>query len=566
MSLVQATSTELINIGECEMGRTPVQASTSEVHNSSESEMESTSKKLANRTEGAISAPVDRHDSAVVDQIVASVSSPVRDTKWPKRTFKFPKDKGKRKQDGPKWIHSSVDSDSELEPLCSLGSKFAVAIDAQFYLADETTYLPEEISLYDTAGMDISIVPPVEMFSPKKSQLENIQYATIQVEIKYPEEIFEFDTTAYKAFEMQQIEEKVLIFNYDVTGVRVVKRKKQQTLDRYILKPDEWKGKNGKVNLTFAHEPMTGYKYSRETAIGRVSRGVKHLFSGHHSDRFSKRSCNDSVKLVTPEGEANVIPFRIAKKRCSRRTASSKKYLSKFMTPLFRQEMERVEIELKTAKEKLRVKKSLIERKNTFPFKSQPICTKDKERYTQPICTKDKERYAQPICTKDKERYAQPIDVFKPNKKLLVGDDDIYKKKLDLARGRKRKLLDDRLAALKRRALKRDLERIREMKRNYYDAAVSYTCYTSCLYWTSDTETEDGDSDDCYIDYDQYAVEKYFPPEMVEFQNMCPHTHPDDDKIAFLCYLKIYNRTVLPAPADSSWYISTPVFAELDTE
>ena len=310
---------------------------------------------------------------------------------------------------------------------------------------------------------------------------------------------------------------------------------------------------------------MTVYKYSRisvasessvssnqpirRPAIGRVSRGVKRPFSGDHSDRISKRSCHYSGKLVTPDGEANDILFSVANRVSSRRTASSNKYLYKLMTPLFRREMQRVQIQLKTAKEKLILKKkeALIERKNylkrlfTFPFKSQPICTKDKERDA-------------------------PIDNFKPNKKLWVGDDEIYKKRLHLARRRKDKLLADRLAELKRRALKRNLERIREMKRNYYDAAVSYTCYTSCLYWTSDTETEDGDSDDCYIDYDQYAVEKIFPPDMVKVENMSPHTHPDDDKIVILNYLKIYNRTVLPAPSYSSWYISTPVFEQLDTE
>ena len=147
-----------------------------------------------------------------------------------------------------------------------------------------------------------------------------------------------------------------------------------------------------------------------------------------------------------------------------------------------------------------------------------------------------------------------------------MGDDEIYKKRLHLGRKRKDKLLAERLAALKRKALKRNLERIRDMKRKYYDAAVSYTRYTSCLYWTSDTETEDGDSDDCYIDYDQYAVEKISPPEIVQVENMCPHTHPDDDKIEILNYLKIFNRTVLPAPAYSSFYISTPVFDVLDTE
>ena len=156
------------------MGRNSVEASTSEVHNSSESEMQSTSKKLANRTERAISPTVDRYNSVIVDQIIASVSVPVTDTNWPKSNFKFTKDKGKRKEYGPKWIYSSVDSDSELEMLCRLGPKFAVGIDALFYLADETTYLLEVICSYDPSVVDTSIVPPVELFSAKKEQYEKI--------------------------------------------------------------------------------------------------------------------------------------------------------------------------------------------------------------------------------------------------------------------------------------------------------------------------------------------------------------------------------------------------------
>ena len=403
MSLVQASSTEEITIDECEMGRTSVEASTSEVHNSRESEMQSTSKKLANRTERAISPTVDRYNSAIMDQIIASVSVPVRDTNWPKSNFKITKDKGERKEYGPKWIYSPVDSDSELETLCRLGPKFAVGIDALFYLTDETTYLPEVICIYDPSDpsvVDISIVPPVELFSAKKEQYEKIYRATIKVEIEYTEELFEIDTSGIpieQALETREIQDKCFNFKYDVTGARVAKRKHQQTMDRYLLKPYEWKRNNGKVNITFAREPMNAYKYSRislasklsvssnqpirRPAIGRVSRGVKRLFSGDHSDRISKRSCHYSGKLVTPDGEANDIPF-------ANRTASSNKYLYKLMTPLFRQEMQRVQIQLKTAKEKLILKKkeARIERKNylkrlfTFPFKLQPICTKDKER------------------------------------------------------------------------------------------------------------------------------------------------------------------------------------------
>ena len=565
VSLVQASSTEEITIDECEMGRTSVEASTSQVHNSSEIgieiEMQSTSNKLANRTERAISPTVDQYNSANVDQVIASVSLPVRDRNWPNSNFKFTKDKGEGKGYRRKWIYSSVDSDSELETLCSLGPKFAVGIDARFYLAEETTYLPEvkcaNDPSYPSLAVVLSIVPPVELFHAKKEQYEKIYRATIQVEIEYTEELFEIDTSGIpieQALETREIQAK-FHFKYDVTGVRVAKRKHQQTMDRYLLKPYEWKRK---VNITFAHAPITAYKGShislacklsvsrnqpiRRPAIGRISRGVKRPFSGDHSDRISKRSCHYSGKLVTPDGEANDIRF-------ANRTASSNKYLYKLMTREFRQEMEKVQIQLKTAKEKLILEKKqariermkYLKRLFTFPSKGQPICTKDKERDA-------------------------PIDIFKPNKKLWVGDDEMYKKRVHLARRRRAKLLADRLAALKRRALKRNLDRIRQMKRNYYDAAVSYTRYTSCLFWTSDTETEDNDSDDCYIDYDQYAVEKIFPPELVHVENMSPQTHPDDDKIAVLSYLKIYNRTVLPAPAYSSFYISKPVFDEVDTE
>ena len=372
---------------------------TSGVNNSRETNMETSSKKLANWTEGAMSAPVDRYDSDVVDQILASVTSPVRDTKWPKSNFKFKKDKGKTKQHGPKWIHSSVDSDSELQTLCRLGPKFAVGIDALFYLADETTYLPEvkcaNDPSYPSLVVVLSIVPPVELFHAKKEQYEKIYRATIQVEIEYTEELFEIDTSGIpieQALETREIQDKCFNFKYDVTGVRVAKRKHQQTMDRYLLKPYEWKPK---VNITFECEPMIAYKHSqislasklsvsrnqpiRRPAIGGVSRGVKRPFSGDHSDRISKRSCRYSGKLVTPD-------VSIASRLSSGRTASSNKYL--LMTPLLRWQMQRVQIQLKTAKENLILKKkeAQIERMNylkrlfTFPFKSKPICTKDKEK------------------------------------------------------------------------------------------------------------------------------------------------------------------------------------------
>ena len=195
VSLVQASSTEVINISEREMGRTSVQASTSEVPNSSACEMESTSEEVANRTEHQISPPVDRHDSAIIgdfdiDKIIGSARLPDSDTKWPKHTFKWPKRKVERKRQ-PKWISSLVDSDTELEKLCSLGPTFAVAIDTEFYLADETTYLPEVIGIYDSTVADISLEPPVKMFSAKKAQYKNRYCASEQVVINYAQEIFE---------------------------------------------------------------------------------------------------------------------------------------------------------------------------------------------------------------------------------------------------------------------------------------------------------------------------------------------------------------------------------------
>ena len=403
------------------------------------------------------------------------------------------------------------------------------------------------------------------------------------------------------------MENKDFHFNYDVTGVRGVKRKEQQTLDKYILKPDEWKRTNGKVNFTFTRKPMTVYKYTRslgefkssvsskklrkhegnrETAIGHVSRGVKCPFSGDHSDRIakrschysvdhsdriSKRSCHDSVKLVTPDGEA--------KKLCSCRTASSMKYLSKFMTPLFREEMRRVQIELKTAKEKLKVKNSLIERNRELIVKKS-LTERNRELIVEKsliernwesnrnilkrsiLCSQLKQ-------AKDKARY-EPSDIFNPNRKLLEGHDEIYHKKLEIYHKKldleRRKKLAASIEQMKESALQKNLARIKEMKHNYYDAAASYTHYSPCLYWTLDTETEDSDSDDYYIDYDHYTVEKIFPPEMVEIENMSVHEDPEDDKITFLNYFKIHNRTVMPVPSHTSWYISTPVFAELDTE
>ena len=330
------------------------------------------------------------------------------------------------------------------------------------------------------------------------------------------------------------------------------------------------------MKITFAREPKTVYKYTRylaafkssvsskkprtdrgnrETAIGRISRGVKHLFSGDYNDRISKRSCHDSVKLVTQDGEA--------KRLCSHRTASSTQYLSKLMTPLFRQEMTRVQIERKMAKEKLLVEKSLIERNCELIVKKS---LRERNCESDPNILKrlfPSSMLSQP---KDKAR-SGPIDVFIPNKKLLEGHDKIYQKKFDLERRERSKNLAARIAEMKASALQKNLATIREMKRNYYDAAVWYSHYDdSSLYWTSDTETEDSDSDDCYIDYDQYMVEKIFPPEMVEVQNMAAHTDPADDNIAFLNYLKIHNRTVMPVPAESSWYISKPVFEELATE
>ena len=356
-----------------------------------------------------------------------------------------------------------------------------------------------------------------------------------------------------------------------------MKRKQQQTMDKYILKPYEWKRNNGKVNITFAHEPMTVYKYTvslgefkssvssknirkhkgiRDTAIGHVSRGVKRPFSGDHSDRISKRSCHDSVKLVTPDGKANVIPFRVAKRMCSCRTASSTKYLSKFMTTLFKQEMRQVQIELKTAKEKLIAKKRLLER-NCELIVEKSLLERNFESEKRRAFT-----WSQLSQAKDKARYGL-INVFNPNRKLLEGHDEIYQKKLDLER---RKKLAARIKQMKESALQKNLARIREMKRKYYDACVLYMHFNSSLYWTSDSETDDSDSDNYYIDYDHYTVEKIFPPEMVEIENMFDHEDPADDKIAYLNYFKIHNHTVIPQPSDSSWYISTPVFAELDTE
>ena len=168
-TVTEASSTEVRNTSERDISVTLVQSSTTEVRNIREREISVT---LVQSSSTEVVNIIEREISVSLVQASSTEVINIRERKMGRTsgqaiTSEVPKHKVKRNKQ-PKWISSLVDSDAELETLCSLGPRFAVAIDAEYYLAGETMYLPEVIGLYDSMIADISLEPPVQMFSAKR--------------------------------------------------------------------------------------------------------------------------------------------------------------------------------------------------------------------------------------------------------------------------------------------------------------------------------------------------------------------------------------------------------------